>query len=43
VCNEAAETIHQLYPQLPFTLAGDHSNLDRQIAELKRKLPPPPM
>ncbi len=41
VCDIAAETITAYYPDLAFTLAGTHDDLDRQIEAIKRGLTKP--
>jgi hypothetical protein len=38
VCDEAAETISLSRPELPFKLAGEHEDLDRQIAAMRARL-----
>jgi hypothetical protein len=38
VCDNAAEAIHFLRPELTFQLVGDRADLDRQIDAMKKKL-----
>jgi hypothetical protein len=38
VCDEAAETISLSRPDLPFTMAGEHADLDRQIAAMRARI-----
>jgi hypothetical protein len=38
VCDEAAETISLSRPDVPFNLAGEHEELDRQIATMRARL-----
>lgn len=38
VCDEAAETLNLLFPDLPFKLEGTHAELDEQIKQVKAKL-----
>ena len=38
VCDEAAETISLSRPDLPFKLAGEHEELDRQIATMRARI-----
>jgi hypothetical protein len=38
VCDEAAVTLSQNHPELSFTQAGDHADLDRQIGAIRRQL-----
>ncbi len=38
ICDEAALTLSQNHPGLSFTMAGEHADLDRQIAALRERL-----
>jgi hypothetical protein len=38
ICDEAAVTLSQNHPELSFTLAGEHADLDRQIAAMRKRL-----
>jgi hypothetical protein len=38
VCDEAAVTLSQNHPELKFTQAGEHADLDRQIAAIREQL-----
>jgi hypothetical protein len=38
VCDEAAATISLSNPDLPFTMAGEHEDLDRQIATIRARI-----
>jgi hypothetical protein len=38
VCDEAAVTLSQSHPELTFTKAGEHADLDRQIAHIREQL-----
>ncbi len=38
VCDEAAESLSQNHPELKFILAGEHADLDRQIAAIQAQL-----
>jgi hypothetical protein len=38
VCDEAAVTLSQNHPELKFTQTGDHVNLDKQIATIRKTL-----
>ena len=38
ICDEAAETISLSRPALKFKMAGEHSDLDRQILEILKKI-----
>jgi hypothetical protein len=38
VCDAAAETVARNHPELKFTLAGSHADLDRQIAAMGEQL-----
>ena len=38
VCDEAAETISLSRPELTFKMAGEHQDLDRQIATIRIRL-----
>jgi hypothetical protein len=38
VCDEAAVTLSQNHPELSFTQAGEHADLDRQIAVMRERL-----
>jgi hypothetical protein len=38
VCDEAAVTLSQNHPKLKFTQAGEHADLDRQIAAMRAQL-----
>ena len=38
ICDEAAETISQNFPKLRFKMAGQHSDLDRQIQKMRDQI-----
>lgn len=38
ICDEAAETISLSRPELSFRLAGEHEELDRQIAAMRARI-----
>jgi hypothetical protein len=38
VCDEAAVTLNAAHPELRFTLAGEHADLDRQIQAIREQL-----
>ena len=38
ICDEAAETIAQNFPKLNFKMAGQHSDLDRQIQKMRDQI-----
>jgi hypothetical protein len=38
VCDEAAETISMSRPDLKFVMAGEHADLDRQIASMRERI-----
>ena len=38
VCDEAAETISMSRPDLKFVMAGEHADLDRQIAVMRERI-----
>jgi hypothetical protein len=38
VCDEAAVALNLIQPELKFTLAGEHADLDRQIAAMQRSM-----
>lgn len=38
ICDEAAETIAQNFPKLKFEMAGQHSDLDRQIRKMRDQI-----
>src|SRR5207248_7576449 len=38
VCDEAAKTLSERYPELKFRMVGEYADLDKQIAALKEKM-----